>query len=102
VTIAPAEKPRKPTLFKGLNPVSDTVLTRLVHVHLRNALLTLFHDAVLKHESRNASFLKPARHIVAFQIDGQRDEGSPEAIITPVPVPSFVAEGKPSDSGSPR
>src|SRR5260370_3697585 len=36
--------------------------------------LALFHDAVLEHERRNALFLKPAGHGVAFVIDGQRDE----------------------------
>ena len=38
--------------------------------------MTLFHNAVLEHERSNALRLKPARHIMAFQIDSQCHESS--------------------------
>src|SRR5690242_4091212 len=62
-----------PDYFYGLNSVRDAELARFVHVHsLRNAFLSFFHDPVFEHERRDASFLKPARDVIAFQIDGKR------------------------------
>src|SRR5713226_5202163 len=67
-----------PDHFEGLNSVSNAILTSLVHVHpRRNPFLTLFHDPILEHERGDAFFLKPARDIVTFQIDGQRNESAP-------------------------
>ncbi len=66
-----------PNHFEGLNSVSDAILTSLVHVHpRRNAFPALFHDPILEYERGDPFFLKPARDIVTFQIDGQGHEST--------------------------
>jgi len=87
-----------PNHLERLDSIRDAVLAHLVHVHSRrNAFPVLFQDPILEHERGDASFLKPTRDLVPFQIDRQRNE-SARSDDDADPVALALSGGKPSMS----